>query len=323
MSALGTVLVLTGIDDDTADVVVTQLGKRGTTVARMDTGDFPQRLSLAATITCERWTGQLATDDAIVELAEVGAVYYRRPTQFAFPEMMSRPDTLFAAAEARHGLGGVLAALDALWVNDPSLAARAEYKPLQLRVAADAGLVVPPTLVTSDHAAAVEFAAVHRPVVCKTLSSLVLGDQAGQPLVTYTTRVDVARIDPAGFSTTVNLLQRWVPKVVDCRVTMVGQHPYAAAIRADSEVGLVDWRADYGALTYTPVDVPPAVTAGMTRYLDAFGLSFAAFDFGIDQDGTWWFYEANPNGQWLWIEEETGLDISGALADLLTAGALR
>ncbi len=44
---------------------------------------------------------------------------------------------------------------------------------------------------------------------------------------------------------------------------------------------------------------------------------FAALDFIVDPDDQWWFLECNPNGQWAWIEEETGLPISSALADAL------
>ncbi|MGH3736822.1 MAG: ATP-grasp ribosomal peptide maturase [Micromonosporaceae bacterium] len=321
MNTASTVLVLTGADDDTADAVITQLDKRDVAVIRMDIGDFPRRLSLAATLAGPCWSGRLATRDTFVELASVRSVYYWRPTEFRFGERMSMPDAVFAAAEARHGLGGVLATIPARWVNDPSLAARAEYKPLQLQVAAAAGLAVPPTLVTSVHAAAVEFAAAHGPVVVKTLSSVVLGDAAGQPQITYTTPVNPAEIDPGTFATTANLLQRWVPKVMDCRVTMVGRRPYAAVIRADSALGYVDWRADYASLRYTPIDVPEAVTTGMIAYLEAFGLHYAAFDFGIDRDGMWWYYEANPAGQWLWIEQATGLEIAAGLAELLTEGS--
>jgi ATP-grasp ribosomal peptide maturase len=292
-------------------------------VFRIDTGDFPQRLTLAATIIDQGWRGKLMTHGATVELEQVQSVYYRRPTQFVFPGEMSQADALLATAESRHGFGGIFAALDTLWVNDPSLTARAEYKPLQLRVAVRAGLLVPPTLVTSDYSAAVEFAAAHGPVVYKPLSSLVLGDQDGQPLITYTTRVDMAAVDPLQFALTTNLLQRWVPKVVDCRVTMVGRRPFAAAVKADSPAGYVDWRADYSCLTYSPIEVPDHVTTGMIHYLNTFGLRFAAFDFGIDRDGRWWFYEANANGEWLWIEIETGLEISASIAELLTEGTTR
>jgi glutathione synthase/RimK-type ligase-like ATP-grasp enzyme len=51
--------------------------------------------------------------------------------------------------------------------------------------------------------------------------------------------------------------------------------------------------------------------------LDRLGLRFGALDFVVTPDGEWWFLECNPNGQWAWIEDETGLPIASALADAL------
>jgi len=36
------------------------------------------------------------------------------------------------------------------------------------------------------------------------------------------------------------------------------------------------------------------------------------------RSGDWVFLEINPNGQWAWIENETGLPIASAIADALT-----
>jgi hypothetical protein len=49
-------------------------------------------------------------------------------------------------------------------------------------------------------------------------------------------------------------------------------------------------------------------------------LTFGALDFAVDAAGSWWFYEINPNGQWLWIERQTGLPIAASLAELLEGG---
>lgn len=46
----------------------------------------------------------------------------------------------------------------------------------------------------------------------------------------------------------------------------------------------------------------------------AVGLRYGAFDFRVDRDGAPWFLECNPEGQYLWIEIETGLAISRAIA---------
>lgn len=53
------------------------------------------------------------------------------------------------------------------------------------------------------------------------------------------------------------------------------------------------------------------------QYLDRAGLVFGAFDFAVDCEGTPWFLECNPNGQFLWFEGPTGLPLTAAMADLL------
>jgi glutathione synthase/RimK-type ligase-like ATP-grasp enzyme len=66
-----------------------------------------------------------------------------------------------------------------------------------------------------------------------------------------------------------------------------------------------------------PVDVASACIS-VTRDL---GLRFAAIDLIEDPDGRFWFLEANPNGQWAWIEQRTGAPVSAAIVDALCAGS--
>ncbi len=220
------------------------------------------------------------------------------------------------------GCWPVLAALDGvLWVNNPARVADAEFKPVQLRTASDCGLQVPRTLVTNDHSAAREFAAaVGGQIVCKTLSSLVLSE-GGQPRITYTTPIDPAMVEPLSLAATAHLLQEWVPKRYDARVTMVGHRPFTVAIHANNDAARIDWRADYNALTYAPLNPPEHIITGMIRYLHTFGIIFGAFDFTVTPRGEWVFLEINPNGQWLWLQEQAGLPIAAALAELLARGS--
>ncbi|MGW0916761.1 MvdC/MvdD family ATP grasp protein [Streptomyces sp. NPDC002784] len=122
------VLIIPAHDDWPTDRIVVELENRGVEVFRMDTADFPQQLALAARIDQEQaWTGDLTTEHRTVELSRVGAVYYRAPGAFRFPEGMSGPEERFAAAQARAGLGGILSALECRWVNHPTAMARAEF----------------------------------------------------------------------------------------------------------------------------------------------------------------------------------------------------
>ncbi|MGH3924292.1 MAG: MvdC/MvdD family ATP grasp protein, partial [Pseudonocardiaceae bacterium] len=154
-----TVLVLTQSCDVTADYVVEELSRRGTPVFRCDPGDFPRTLSLAAELG-GGWTGSLRLPEREVRLQDVGCAWYRRPSAFEFPEGLNPEERRWAQAEARLGVGGVLATLPR-WLNHPSDIARVQYKPLQLQSALAVGLTVPPTLLTNAADAARSFAQQH------------------------------------------------------------------------------------------------------------------------------------------------------------------
>lgn len=113
------------------------------------------------------------------------------------------------------------------------------------------------------------------------------------------------------------MIQEWVPKDHDVRLTVVGERCFAVAVHATSPQGRIDWRSRYDELTYRACDTPPAVRAGVVRYLCEFGLGFGAFDFSVTPDGAWWFLECNPAGQWGWLVDETDLPIADAIADEL------
>lgn len=317
------VLIIAAPDDWPTDRIVVELESRGVEVFRMDTADFPQYLNLAGRIDQGRaWTGDLTTRHRSVELSRVGAVYYRSPGAFRFPEGMSGPEERFAAAQARAGLGGVLSALECRWVNHPTAMARAEYKPVQLAAARACGLRVPPTLITNRSEEVRAFAAeTGGQIVCKPVSSPVL-IEAGQLKSVYTQRLHPEDLeDLRGLDTTVHLFQAWVDKEYEVRLTVVGGRMFAAAIHAGSQAAHEDWRSDYGSLTYTATTVPDEVAAGIRALMDRLQLRYGAADFIVGPDGRWTFLEVNPCGQWDWIQGATGLPIAEAIADELQGGS--
>lgn len=121
-----------------------------------------------------------------------------------------------------------------------------------------------------------------------------------------------------GIGLTAHLFQQLIaPKRHDVRMTVVGDQLFAVSIHTDGEAATLDWRADYSALTYHVCAVPDAIRSGVRVLMQHLGLIFAALDFVVDLDGTWWAVDVNPSGQWAWLELQSGVPISAALADLL------
>ncbi|MFE0043124.1 ATP-grasp ribosomal peptide maturase [Streptomyces albireticuli] len=311
MSDSGPVLVVTNLDDPTADLVIRELHGRGVPVVRLDSGDFPHALSIAVTIDSNGVSGTLRTPSRTADLSRVRSLYYRRPSGFVFPRL-GEQDARFAVTQARYGLGGVLAALpDCLYVNHPHRIGDAEFKPSGLAAATEAGFDVPPTLVTSDPDAARTFVERYGPVLYKPLSS-PLYRVDGVSCTVEVAEVAAAEIDGA-VAGTAHLFQQRVDKAADARVTVIGDHVFPVRIDCD----LLDWRTDYSRLRYSVAPLPPGTADALFAYLAHFGLVFGAFDFAIDREGRWWFLECNPSGQWYWLEPETGLPMLAAMADLL------
>jgi ATP-grasp ribosomal peptide maturase len=311
-----TVLIVTQPFDATADYVVAELHERGVPVFRCNPGDFPRRLTLAARLG-EGWTGSLHLPEREVSLADIGCAWYRRPTGFEFSEELSGEERRWSNAEARLGLGGVLGAVPR-WLNHPCDIARAEYKPLQLQNARAVGLTVPDTLITNDPDTARRFAKEHEQVIYKPLSAVTVSEN-DQHRIVYANRVSADDITDS-VNVTAHLFQAWVDKAYEVRLTVVDDDFFAVRIDAESPAAAIDWRTDYDHLRYSLIDVPDEIRHGVSGLLDMLMLRFAALDFVVTPSGEWVFLEANPNGQWAWLQDATGAPIAAAIADALTKG---
>lgn len=314
MTSLSPVLVVTQLDDATADVVIEELGRREVPVVRLDPADFPATVTVKARFDGFGLVGELRTATRGVALDGVRSVYWRRPGPYAASEGLEEQDARWCTEQARYGLGGILASLPgAHYVNHPWRNRAAEYKPAQLSTAARCGLHVPPTLLTNDVADARRFVAEHGPVVYKPLYNTDFLDSKGHGMTVWVEEVALEELD-AGVGQTMHLFQRRVDKVADVRLTVVGSRLFA--VRIDGSPGL-DWRRHYDDLAYTLIDTPPDVAKGVYEYLAAFGLTYGAFDFGLDNSGTWHWYECNPNGQYAWFPHPITDRITSAIADQL------
>lgn len=315
------IIVLSGADDPTANRVEFELGRRSARYTRLDLCDFPQRITASAYLdTPGRWTGQMRHSDGwAVEWEDISAVYYRRPNNFDPAPGLTGAERRFAMAEARGGFGGVLVSLDARWVNHPFRVADAEFKPVQLTTARECGFAVPATVITNDGPSAHGFTGTgQQKVVYKPLGGGFHRDNDDKVALIYTTPMAGESFDDAEIAATSHAFQSFIDKVRDARVTVAGTRMFGVAIHSTSQAGRVDWRSDYDSLSYTEIPVPDAVGDSIDRYLHRFGLLYGAFDFSIDRNGYWWFLECNPNGQWGFIAEATGMPIASAIADLLT-----
>lgn len=179
---------------------------------------------------------------------------------------------------------------------------------------------VPDTLITNETEAVRRFARCG-PTVTKMLGANHIAEE-GTRKITFTRLLgDGDLADLRGINATTHLFQRWAPKQYDARVIAIGGRLFAFAIHAGNAASYIDFRADYGALSYEPVELPTEVSEGVRRFLSAMGLVYGALDFVVSPEGSYSFLECNAGGQFGWLEARTGAPLTDALADLLATDA--
>jgi glutathione synthase/RimK-type ligase-like ATP-grasp enzyme len=313
------ILVVAPRGDVHAAAVLRGLAARGAEAVQLDLSRFPRAGTGALAFEGGRGAFTVRDGRRRVELDRCRTIWWRRPVPFALAPGVGparlRP---FALAETNAAFAALWLSVKTRWVNDPVRGEIASRKPHQLAVAGAVGLPVPRTLVTSDPARARAFLRAcgtrdGRPAaVLKTLTALPDRDA-------YTRRVtrdDVRAL--AALRHAPVILQEHVDGV-DLRVTAVGRRLFTMEADARRTAYPDDVRRDWAAAARTarPARLPREVAARLRAMMDRLGLAYGAFDLRRREDGEHVFLEVNPGGQWLYVEDATGLPITEAVTGLL------
>ncbi len=115
------------------------------------------------------------------------------------------------------------------------------------------------------------------------------------------------------------ILQDYISKKFEVRYTVVGKEHFVCKIDSQlSKIANVDWRRyDLANTPHSIINPPEIVREKVNEFMLEFNLNYGAMDFIIDGNQDWVFLELNSMGQFLWIEDLTGLEISHHIAKWL------
>ena len=316
-------LVSTKLDPH-VDMIANKLNQRNIPFVRFNTEDFPLRVSTTIGFENHKSTQELKFPyGRSINGDEISGVWYRRPAQFKFPPEFTPVIQLFAEEESRSTIRGLWEILDCVWINHPERNREAELKIKQLKTANEVGLEIPRTLITNNPEDVEKFfiKTQDKGVIIKRLGGGIMLD-GDQGLAIYTSIVkndDMEEIDRVKYAPA--LFQEYIEKDLELRITVVGDKVFPVEIHSQgSEKAKIDWRKDTLNLKHKEHQLPPDVTRKILNFNQKLGLNFGAIDMILTPDGKYVFLEINPNGQWGWIEDLTGLPISDSIISLLQTG---
>ncbi len=328
-----TILVLTNTEDGShTDVVISKLLSQGERVFRFDSDKFSAG---EATITFSSSSDDfgkltIACGGDSVRSEEIKSVWYRRPNHFNL-SIRDQVQKDYAEKEIRSFLEGAWSLLEfeerVFFLSKPSSIEKARKKLLQLKLALTYGMRIPRTVITNNPEEVMAFYESCRSgMIFKAVNHEFLnyGEKSYNIPTTLVTEehlknLHLIRRAPAIF-------QELVPKKYELRVTVVGNKVFPVQIDSQKNpLTVVDWRNPFyiDKLNYEEAVIDSHTERFCLEMLRTLDLKFGAFDFIVDKTDSLYFLEVNPNGQWYWLENLTGVLISDAIASMLKNGTER
>ncbi len=250
---------------------------------------------------------------------KVKSVWFRRPIKPHVHKNSSEDSRAYFEDEISAFLASFYMAMqDAYWVNPLSKISWANDKLSQLREAKRLGFRLPETFVTNSSIKAYSFYQ-NQPMNCivKPFRATLIGENIR--VFTHKLGNNLKLTDFDCVVATPTVLQEFIDKTSDLRVTVIGRDIFACRIFSQThEKTKIDFRlADVMDIPHEMVIIDEHFKKRILAYSQCFGLPSCEFDFAEVETGEPYFLECNPNGQWLWIEIMCKVDISKSMASLL------
>lgn len=304
------ILIITHKQDFTADFVIEKLNERGIKYFRFNCKD----IALMDFSFGNRDEFTLSFND----INKFESVWFRR-TKLPEISVKNEAEKLFILSDYDSLFDNIFANINAeRWISRPNFVYEAENKLLQLRIASEIGFVVPKFIVTQSKKHLKKFISdSQNNVIIKPIRQGRIKSNNGFKTI-FTNKLSDEIIDVIDdFDLTPCIFQEYIDKSYELRVTVVNNKVFAAKVDSQKQsVTSIDWRKKK--IPFVNYDLPEELEQKCIKILKRLNLSFGAIDLIKDLNGNYIFIEINPNGQWAWIEMETGLAISEEIINFLT-----
>ncbi|HEY0553280.1 MAG TPA: hypothetical protein VGG20_03385 [Thermoanaerobaculia bacterium] len=318
------ILILTGPEDLHAFAVREALVAKGGMVTLWNTPDFPSKSGESILFEGGTKTVKAEGPDLNLDNSHFDTVWRRRPSYAIDWSKIHPSDRKFVDIECnifRRSMLGLIAQ-DAFWVNPADAAINAGYKMLQHGVASAVGFKTPDTLYSNDPKQIRAFIQRHGgEIIFKPLRGLSWQGEKST-WTSFTSRLTEAQlVEDDLLRSAPGIYQELISKAFELRVTAMGHCLLTAKISSqDTERGKLDWRRAPGEIKATPFDLPPRITDLCLCIMERLGIVFGCFDFIVTPEGDYVFLEVNEAGQFLFLEEQTGLPFLDRFSDFLLSG---
>lgn len=300
------ILIITHKEDYTSDFIINKLNQRKIKYKRLNCEDLIK----------SDFNFDNDLNFSIDGIKSFKSVWFRR-TKLPDIKVSNPHEKIYLLNEYETLLKNLFSTIDAKWFSNPFNIYKAENKLYQLKIAKNIGFKIPKTLITNNKEILKEFYYSNsKKIIIKPLSQSKLNCN-GETEFIFTNDLKKEHIETLEkYELTPCIYQEKIEKNIELRVTVVGEKVFSSGVNSQLfENTRTDWRK--GKQEFFKVEIPIDIEEKCKLIVKELGLQFGAIDIIKDTNGNYIFLEINPNGQWAWIENETGLKISDSIINEL------
>lgn len=314
------VLVLTYSEDPHADSVCSFFDKANVEYFRVSTEELLNGYSL--TFDSRSGLYRISHQDKEVVIDSSWNVWNRRVMNPDTLKGMPKDLSSIAIDETEKTWEGLLFSHKGRVVNRPHNQYYANNKIDQINFALQfgEGIAVPDTIVTNNPDNVKGFYERHDGKICFKLHKGAVVNSSKGYLVVYTSLVTAEHMARVSLvSQNPSLFQEYIEKDFEVRIVATEQDATGIAIYSQqSAISKIDSRKyDLKNVPHKKIELPANVKKFCSEILANYGLHFGVIDFIYSREGKYVFLELNPNGQWLWLEHESGYNLTKEVAENL------
>ncbi|WP_417197729.1 MvdC/MvdD family ATP grasp protein [Bizionia sp.] len=314
------VLIISNKSDITSDFIVKSLRENSIEFYRFNTEELTKSVTFSLDFSSSSYQIIDSKFERSFNLQEFTSVYYRRPELPVFNSVeLSIGEINFVKNEFIYALEGIYKLLrNAYWISPLYSIREAENKIYQLDIAKALGFKIPNSIITDSYKqVSLFFKENKEECVIKPIKSGLIEDNTDSKVV-FTNVLKSVPENKQKISFAPNYLQSHIFKKGDIRVIVVGDKIFATLIHSQEySTTKVDWRKGEMNLYHEKINLPEDIKIKCIALLRTLKLRYGAIDFILDNNGNYIFLEINPNGQWAWIEKQTGYKITQEIVNLL------
>lgn len=312
-------LIISSTIDFSTDLVCYSLLKDNKKFYRINRDEF-SKYRINVDFQAKRMEIAIEGDVYTADFEKLKGVYYRAPV---FLRTQSKKILTIEEQLERSQWSSFLRNLivfeNAVWINNPVNTYRAENKMYQLSMATKCGMHIPKTYVTNT----IDGVKEDELYIVKSLDTALFYDiEKRTELFAYSNVVSGRELKNYDLHTAPVFVQEFLEPKIDCRITYIMGEMYPFQILKKGNGVYGDWRFDKEKLEYVPFDLPEKEKNQIEEMMNNLELNFGGIDLAI-VDGKYYFIEVNPTGEWGWLENNTGCEISTAIANALCRGKTR